>query len=175
MTKQFAVTFVLGTLLIGQAPFAFAQDMVQPTTVTIPPVTPVPPYPIFLCPFDTLPVLQRGSRGDAVKQLQKMLGLPADSQTGFYGTITEGEVKKVEEQYGFPKSGIVDNDLRPIFFPCYQIAVMSPNGGETWYGGQTYEVSWAIETPYFYPLPLLPESRPVPTPQSGATPPPAGV
>lgn len=54
----------------------------------------------------TLPVLRRGSRGDAVKALQVQLGIKAD---GSFGPATEAAVKKYQTEHALPPHGIVDS------------------------------------------------------------------
>ena len=49
-------------------------------------------------------VLKKGSRGDAVKQIQLALGLQAD---GIFGAQTENAVKKFQEEKGLYVDGVV--------------------------------------------------------------------
>jgi len=117
------------------------------------PVPPEPPKPpIDLCPFSRFPILQKGVRGDEVKKLQEILGLPVDSQTGYFGPITEREVIEKKQELGLPPTGVIDPDVRPYFFPCYQIVVTSPQAGENWQAGIPdifYEIRWIIERPIY--------------------------
>lgn len=46
--------------------------------------------------------LKKGDKGDAVKQLQKMLGITAD---GDFGPVTERTVKAFQKVHGFPQTG----------------------------------------------------------------------
>ena len=52
-----------------------------------------------------LPVLRRGSRGGAVKSLQKLLGIDAD---GSFGPAAQAAVKAYQSKNDLPAHGIVD-------------------------------------------------------------------
>ena len=55
------------------------------------------------------PTLQRGSTGEAVKLIQRFLGVvgPGDVGYGYYGPLTEGAVKRYQEMRGIPSDGVV--------------------------------------------------------------------
>ena len=53
----------------------------------------------------TLPVLRRGSRGEAVKTLQTKLEIETD---GSFGPATEAAVKSYQSKHGLPPHGIAD-------------------------------------------------------------------
>ena len=53
----------------------------------------------------TVPVLRRGSRGEAVKSMQKLLGLDAD---GSFGPATQSAVKTFQCEKKLPAHGIAD-------------------------------------------------------------------
>lgn len=66
----------------------------------------------------TLPVLRRGSRGEAVKALQlqlRSLGGDIDAD-GSYGPATEAAVKQYQSEHGLPAHGIVDGPTRRAMF-----------------------------------------------------------
>lgn len=61
-----------------------------------------------------LPVLRRGSKGDAVKAMQRYLrdwgaNIEAD---GSFGPATEGAVKKYQAEHKLPSHGVADRDTR---------------------------------------------------------------
>ena len=63
-----------------------------------------------------LPVLRRGSRGDAVKAVQRHLrgwgaAIEADSS---YGPATEAAVKKYQAEHGLPAHGVTDKATRQM-------------------------------------------------------------
>jgi peptidoglycan hydrolase-like protein with peptidoglycan-binding domain len=68
----------------------------QALTGTIPPRAPISAA--------TTATLRRGSTGDAVKQMQQKLGIPAD---GDFGPGTEAAVKKWQAANGLTADGIV--------------------------------------------------------------------
>lgn len=115
------------------------------------PPKPVPP-PSRTCPFERLPVLKKGSRGDDVKKLQDTLGV---SPTGYFGPATEAAVKAVESKYSLPGDGIINETDRPIFFPCYRITITSPQRNEVWKIGEAYAIEWTLEAPII----VLPEDN----------------
>jgi len=59
--------------------------------------------------------LARGSSGDAVRQLQEALGVPADSH---FGPQTEEAVKKFQAAQGLPVDGLVGPRTRAKLFPA---------------------------------------------------------
>jgi len=58
--------------------------------------------------------LARGSVGDAVKEVQKALGVPVD---GVFGPQTEEAVKKFQTEQGVPVDGVVGPRTRAKLFP----------------------------------------------------------
>lgn len=77
-------------------------------------------------------VYKRGSVGEAVKQIQKALGIKAD---GIFGTGTEAAVKKFQKENGLYADGIVgnktmaklmekmDTDISPIIKPVVALDI----------------------------------------------------
>ncbi len=70
-----------------------------PTQTPAPTATPAPQNLNVNCAASldeikagSLKILKRGCQTDAVKKLQQMLGMPANHQTGFFGSITKGKV-----------------------------------------------------------------------------------
>src|SRR3989338_107557 len=86
----------------------------------------------------------------AVNKFQESVGL---SSTGFVGPLTRGKIK--EQTCG----GVVVIPMRP---PIGKIAVLSPNGGETWQKGTTQTIKWNSnlvsipEQPIIYDISLVP-------------------
>ena len=103
----------------------------------------------------------------AVNKFQESVGL---SSTGFVGPLTRGKIK--EQTCG----GVVVIPMRP---PIGKIAVLSPNGGETWQKGTTQTIKWNSnlvsipEQPIIYYNSLLPSfsSPPLPPAPSPLSPP----
>lgn len=52
-------------------------------------------------------ILKYGCKTDAVKELQKMLGMEEKYQTGFFGPITKGKVNEFQTSNGLKVDGIV--------------------------------------------------------------------
>ena len=77
----------------------------------LPAPTPTPtPSPTSSASFDFNRSLYFGSTGSDVKQLQALLvnevGYSADLITGYFGSITQNAVKRLQEKYGVkPVSG----------------------------------------------------------------------
>ncbi len=86
---------------------------------------------------------------DDVKQLQTFLSentsfLPKGLATGYFGSLTENALKQLQQQYGLPQTGVLDEATRQIIFPCVRVAVVQPNGGETFRVGDTMNISWTV-------------------------------
>ena len=107
--KQQVVNLSQNVSKLGQyTPEQIAQSVLSQPVVTQPPtptqtpaptVTPTPQNLNVNCASSLdeikqggLKILKRGCQTDAVKKLQEMLGMPANHQTGFFGSITKGKV-----------------------------------------------------------------------------------
>ncbi len=105
---------------------------------------------------------QKGQKSDEVKALQKILSAdptiyPSGIATGYYGPLTEQAVKRVQERYGLPVTGVVDDATQNVFFPPQiRLTVLTPNGGETWDRSLPQTIQW--ET---YSGPVLIQNREV--------------
>ena len=75
--------------------------------------TPVPP-PIPAADNDARPTLRRGSRGDAVKQLQTALHVLAD---GIFGAATEAQVRAFQRDHDMVPDGIVGPKSWAVLLP----------------------------------------------------------
>jgi hypothetical protein len=138
------------------APFALLAQQSAPSATAVPgstgTVTPPTVAPIRVCPYQNL-TLRPGMRGDETKALQSILAqdptlYPQGLTSGYYGTLTQEAVKRLQRTYGLPETGVVDEQTRQIIFPCMTILVLSPNGGETWRVGETQKISWSVEAPF---------------------------
>jgi hypothetical protein len=109
--------------------------------------------------------LKRGVTNPDVSTLQTILKTdptiyPAGLVTGYYGPATEAAVKKLQNKYDLPETGIVDDATQAIIYPDpsttrIEIAVMMPNGGEAWTAGGTAKILWKSTIgPVSYPMPM---------------------
>ncbi len=111
-----------------------------------------PPGPDYEC---EIILLKPGDRNENVKILQQILRndprlYPEGIVTGYYGPLTQEAVKRLQQKLGLPVTGEVDEQTSKIIFPCLpklKLTVTSPNGGEVWEKGKTYQINWKI----FYP------------------------
>jgi len=93
-----------------------------------------------------------GSRSDEVKAIQEILKsdpeiYPEGYVTGYFGSLTEKAIKKLQKRCGLPETGIVDEATEKCLFPVFEIKVVSPNGGEVWERNQIQTIQWdVIET-----------------------------
>jgi len=111
--------FVIGTLTVTSGKNQSPEPSPRPIIA-----------PMKRCYDGILPILKPGSHGDEVKKVQEILGVT--TPTGYFGPLTETKVKEVETKLGLPQTGVVDSDIWPFIYPCHQITVVSPNGGEIW-------------------------------------------
>lgn len=95
-------------------------------------------------------VLKMGDQNDTVKNLQEILKsdpsvYPEGIVSGYYGKLTTEALKRFQQKYGLPATGVVDDDLRQLIWPDpsrFTLSVLAPNGGETWNRNETQTVSW---------------------------------
>jgi hypothetical protein len=112
--------------------------------------------------------LRKGVSSADVSTLQTMLKTspaiyPSGLVTGYYGSITETAVKKLQEKYGLPQTGVVDSATQAVLYPNpyttdVKITVIAPNGGESWTAGSAQKILWKstispIPTPISMPVP----------------------
>jgi len=92
--------------------------------------------------------LHVGSRSNEVKALQLILkqdsGIyPEGYVTGYYGTLTEKAIKKIQKKCNVPETGIIDPATEKCIFPVdYKVTVLFPNGGEAWDRSQLQTIKW---------------------------------
>ena len=94
--------------------------------------------------------LSPGAKGEKVKDLQDVLKsdptiYPEGLSTGYYGRMTQDAVKRIQKKCGIAETGVADENTQKCIFPITQyIHVVSPNGGENWEKGKTYNITWTI-------------------------------
>jgi len=94
-----------------------------------------------------------GSRSDEVKAIQEVLKsdpgvYPEGYVTGFFGSLTQNAIKKLQKKCGLPETGEVDDATEKCIFPVdYEIKVVSPNGGEVWDRNQIQTIKWEVTKP----------------------------
>ena len=149
--KKISITIIVAGMLMGLSPFAaFAITPAQ----TNPPITET--YPIRICPFDDL-ILQIGNTGDGVRALQSVLAqdaaiYPSGIITGYFGQLTQDAIRKLQAKNGLAQTGIIDEPTRQIIFPCANVQIISPNGGEVWKVGETHQITWQVQAPIYAPV-----------------------
>jgi len=94
-----------------------------------------------------------GSRSEEVKAIQEILKTdpeiyPEGYVTGYFGSLTEKAIKKIQKKCGLPETGVIDETTEKCLYPIgYQIKVTSPNGGESWDKSQIQIISWQVIAP----------------------------
>jgi hypothetical protein len=94
--------------------------------------------------------LKVGSRSEEVKKLQEILKddstiYPEGLITGYFGSITEKAIRKIQVRCGLPETGVINEDAVKCIFPQnYQVKVSSPNGGEKWDKDQIQTIKWEV-------------------------------
>jgi hypothetical protein len=102
-------------------PLEFVKNTIEAYKLkeSIPQATPedaplVPAPPVEMPKEKTPRVLKLGSKGPAVRRLQRVLKLNQDGQ---FGPITESAVKAFQKKNGLAETGIVDSSLSAKLFP----------------------------------------------------------
>jgi len=91
-----------------------------------------------------------GSRSDEVKAIQEILKedssiYPEGYVTGYYGSLTENAVKKLQKKCGLPETGVIDDATEKCIYPInYKVTVVSPNGGEVWDRNTIQTIKWEV-------------------------------
>jgi len=91
-----------------------------------------------------------GSRSEEVKAIQEILKsdpeiYPEGYVTGYFGTLTEKAIKKIQKKCGLPETGVMDEATEKCIYPIeFGIKVLSPNGGETLNRTQIQTIQWDI-------------------------------
>jgi peptidoglycan hydrolase-like protein with peptidoglycan-binding domain len=94
-----------------------------------------------------------GSKSEEVKIIQEILKsdpeiYPEGYITGYYGSLTEKAIKKLQKKCGLPETGVMDEATEKCLYPIgYQVKVTSPNGGEVWDKSQIQTITWQVIAP----------------------------
>lgn len=135
------------------------------------------------CPTESAPApvqlnqeLKRGESNEAVRDLQTILrsepSIYTGPATGYFGPMTEAAIKKLQEKYNLPVTGLIDAATQEILYPTNvnaQITVRSPNGGEVWKAGETATIAWNVLWSRNVEIPSTSVSQ-LPIPEPRATP-----
>lgn len=176
--KKIKEIFILG-LIVFISFNLIAQALVTDEVLEIKPLNPGATIGITaeeakqIMPIANMPVdcslqvspLKFGWQGEEVRQLQSVLGkdktiYPEGLATGYFGKATENAVKRLQEKYSLPQTGVVDQNLRQIILPCGQIIkVVYPNGGEVFRSGEEMKISWQVNLPRYQWQELQPGQR----------------
>jgi hypothetical protein len=91
-----------------------------------------------------------GSRSEEVKQIQEILKTnpsiyPEGLVTGYFGSLTEAAIKRLQKRCGLPETGVIDSDTEKCIYPVgVTFVVVYPNGGETLDRTQIQTIKWAL-------------------------------
>ena len=94
-----------------------------------------------------------GSRSEEVKAIQEILKEDSDIYpegyvTGYYGSLTEKAIKKLQKRCGLPETGELDDATEKCIYPInYKVTVVSPNGGEVWDRSTIQTIKWDVTEP----------------------------
>ena len=161
--KKVLKTIVLAAIFFSMIGFSFAQNQnqnqnqnlnVQATTST----QNVLPKTIITraCPYGNLKLenLQYGKNSPEVKILQEILSqdeeiYPQKLNTGYFGSLTKEAIRNMQKKLGLPQTGVVDENFMRVVFPCIELKLTIPNGGETWKVGETQKITWEYQPIYY--------------------------
>ena len=161
--KKVLKTIVLAAIFFSMIGFSFAQNQnqnqnqnsnVQATTST----QNVLPKTVITraCPYGNLKLenLQYGKNSPEVKILQEILSqdeeiYPQKLNTGYFGNLTKEAVRNMQKKMGLPQTGVVDENFVRVVFPCIELKLTMPNGGETWKVGETQKITWEYQPIYY--------------------------
>jgi peptidoglycan hydrolase-like protein with peptidoglycan-binding domain len=102
---------------------------------------------------DATTIWSRGNENNEVKNIQEILKTdpaiyPEGLTTGYYGSLTEKAVNKIQARCGVPQTGVVDEETERCIYPVdYKVKVISPNGGENWDRSQIQTIKWEATAP----------------------------
>lgn len=104
--------------------------------------------PIMPC----MQTMSFGAKGPQVEDLQNILKedktiYPEGLSTGYYGSLTQNAVKRLQAKFSLPQTGEIDKNTADVIMPCeddVQVNVISPNGGEVWDKKDAHEISWKL-------------------------------
>jgi hypothetical protein len=93
-------------------------------------------------------VLKKGEKSEEIKDLQSILKedptiYPEGLVTGYFGRLTEKAIKRLQQKYGIPETGVVDENTKKILYPPkVALKIISPNGGEVWDKSEPHLIQW---------------------------------
>jgi peptidoglycan hydrolase-like protein with peptidoglycan-binding domain len=95
--------------------------------------------------------MKQGVSGDSVKELQSLLAqdktiYPEGLVTGYFGSLTKEAVKKLERKLGLSQTGEVNENVKKFIYPCYELKVAEPNGGESFPVGDVMGILWELKS-----------------------------
>jgi hypothetical protein len=94
-----------------------------------------------------------GSRSEEVKMIQEILKTdpsvyPQGLVTGYYGSLTQEAVKKLQRRCGLPETGVIDSATEKCIYPIdYKAKITYPNGGEVLDRNTIYTARWEVTQP----------------------------
>jgi len=108
------------------------------------------------CPYGNFKLenLRYGKNSPEVKILQEILSqdeeiYPQKLNTGYFGDLTREAVRNMQRKLGLPQTGVIDENFARVVFPCIELTLTLPNGGETWKVGETQKITWKYEPIYY--------------------------
>lgn len=153
--KQAIVGMLLLAFLIPS--FSYAQTSVTGIAVDTVSVDVAPEASVVsnIQLFDT--DLRKGQTSDDIQALQEILATdpeiyPEGITSGYFGTLTENAIRRLQERYSLPVTGILDDvTLEVIYPPNITLTVVQPNEGEIWKKGSTHRILWrSTVSPIYY-------------------------
>lgn len=94
-----------------------------------------------------------GSRSDEVKEIQEILKTDPDIYpegyvTGYFGSLTEKAIRKLQKRCGLPETGELDDATEKCIYPIdYKVKVAYPNGGEVLDRNTIQTIKWEVIEP----------------------------
>lgn len=94
-----------------------------------------------------------GSRSEEVKIIQETLKTdpniyPQGLVTGYYGSLTQDAVKRLQKRCGLPETGVIDSATEKCIYPTdYKVKITFPNGGEVLDRNTIYTARWEVTLP----------------------------
>jgi len=108
------------------------------------------------CPYGNFKLenLRYGKNSPEVKILQEILSqdeeiYPQKLNTGYFGDLTREAVRNMQRKLGLPQTGVIDENFARVVFPCIELTLTIPNGGETWKVGETQKITWKYKPIYY--------------------------
>lgn len=153
--KKIIFPVLIGSVLLSYSFAAVAVSTASQPSAVFPESFPSSPLPWWKRCWEGSPVVMgRGQQGEEVRRLQSLLSqdktiYPQGLVTGYFGPLTEAAVKRLQKKYGLSETGVVDKTTIPIIYPCFEIQIIYPNGGESFRVGETMKISWQLSLPIY--------------------------